>query len=140
MPPDPNVHVGVCAWTVHRDSVLMLQRGGVGEFASDGYGKWTAPGGWLDFGETPFEAAERESREEAGVHVEAVHADGFVNNISENGEFQIVTLFIICRYVAGEPTVTEPVKCMNVQWMPRARVRAKHRNGELFAPVTDWLA
>ena len=35
-------------------------------------GLWTLPGGWVDVGESPSEAAEREVKEESGYEVRAV--------------------------------------------------------------------
>jgi 8-oxo-dGTP diphosphatase len=134
LPPDPNVHVGVAAVVERDERLLMLRRGGVGAFASDGHGTWSVPGGWLDLGETPWEAAVRETREETGVEVEARHSDGFVSCLSYNGAFQIVTLFVSCRWIAGEPTVTEPEKCPEVAWVPFRRVRSL----PLFAPLDAW--
>jgi 8-oxo-dGTP pyrophosphatase MutT (NUDIX family) len=32
-------------------------------------GAWCLPGGWMDVGESPFEAAQRETLEEAGLHI-----------------------------------------------------------------------
>jgi len=134
MPPDPNVHVGVAAVIERDERLLMIRRGGVGEFASDGRGTWSVPGGWLDLGETPWEAAVREAREETGVDVQACRSEGFVSCPSYNGRFQIVTLFVSCRWVAGEPHVTEPEKCPEVAWVPFAQVRQR----PLFAPLDAW--
>lgn len=134
MPPDPRVYVGVAAVVQRTGHLLMVRRGGVGKFASDGHGTWSVPGGWLDFGETPWEAAVRETQEETGVIVEALVASGFVSCASYDGEFQIVTLFVGCRWQYGEPTVTEPTKCPEVAWVPTQRVRER----PLFAPLDAW--
>lgn len=137
MPPDPNVHVGVAAVVERDETLLMIRRGGVGEFALDGNGTWSVPGGWLDLGETPWEAAEREAMEETGVRVEPQRSEGFVSCVNYNGKFQIVTivtLFVSCRWVEGEPRVTEPDKCPEVAWVPFARVRQR----PLFAPLDAW--
>lgn len=135
MPPDPQVHVGVAA-VVHRNhDLLMIQRAGVGQFASDGHGTWSVPGGWLEFGETPEDAAVREAMEETGVEVEPIgHAD-FVSCPSYDGNFQIVTLFIYCGWVSGRPHVTEPDKCPEVAWINWDKVPTR----SLFAPVDAWL-
>ena len=134
MPPDPHVFVGVGAVTEHDGRLLLIQRGGVGQFASDGHGSWSVPGGWLDFGETPFQAAERETMEESGVVVEAIESLDWVQCRSRVTKAQIVTLMIRCRYVSGEPTVMEPDKCPTVEWVPDAEV--DHR--ELFAPLRAY--
>ena len=49
---------------VERNRVLLLRRGIEPEI-----GKWTFPGGFVDFGETPPEAAIRETMEEVGMTV-----------------------------------------------------------------------
>lgn len=135
MPPDPKVHVGVGAVVPYRDMLLMVQRGGQGAYASDGHGTWSVPGGWLDFDEDPFGAAEREVLEETGIEVEAKVGGGFVHCNSYNGKYDIVTLFIWCEYVSGDPTITEPDKCPVVEWVPVREIRSR----PLFAPVEKWL-
>lgn len=139
MPPDPKVHVGVAAIVDHDERLLMIRRGGTGEYASDGHGTWSVPGGWLEFGESPKEAAVREVYEETGVAVETregagFSSGGFVCCVSDNGRFQIVTLFVECSFVSGEPVVTEPDKCPEVAWVPHRRVRTL----PLFAPLDAW--
>jgi 8-oxo-dGTP diphosphatase len=49
---------------IEADRVLLLRRGIEPEL-----GKWTFPGGFVDFGETPIEAAMRETLEEVGMRV-----------------------------------------------------------------------
>jgi 8-oxo-dGTP diphosphatase len=138
MPPDPLVHVGVAAVVTspEGDKLLMVQRGGEGGYAGDGHGQWSVPGGWLDFGETPEEAAVREAMEETGVTVDLMPNArmGFVSCESESTRAQIVTLFIRCFWVAGEPTVTEPDKCPVVGWVNFSSLDEM----PLFAPLAEW--
>lgn len=110
MPPDPRVHVGVCAIVEHLGHVLLLQRGGGAGYAIDGVGTWGAPGGWLE-GESPEQCAVREVREETGVLVEPIAQDGWTWNERESGGEWVVTLHVRCGWVAGEPVVMEPTKC-----------------------------
>lgn len=136
MPPDPRVHVGVAAWVERDGDLLMIERGGVGQFASDGFGTWSVPGGWLDFGESPIKAAERETLEESGVTVRAVEEMGHVCCQSYDEQFQIVTLFVRCEYVSGQPTITEPDKCPSVEWVPLGALD----DMSLFRPIEAWRA
>src|SRR5205823_3900987 len=62
---DPKVAAGIL---VQQDGGLLLLRRAI----EPGYGRWVFPGGFVDRGEHPEEAALREAREEAGVEV-AVH-------------------------------------------------------------------
>jgi len=73
-------------------------------------GRWTFPGGAVDPGETPAEAAQRETREEAGVEVELLSIDGvfggypnFHGTYSNGDEVAWVTILFEARIVAGEP-------------------------------------
>lgn len=136
MPPAANVHVGVAA-VVRRmpeRELLLVQRGGSGEFASDGYGTWGLPGGWLEFGEQPFDAAEREVLEETAVSVKAREQDGYEVGVSDNGRFHIVTLFVRCDWAFGSPLNREPDKQRAVQWMPEEALVEL----DLFAPLERW--
>ncbi|GAB3712692.1 NUDIX hydrolase N-terminal domain-containing protein [Nocardiopsis nanhaiensis] len=42
-------------------------------------GRWTLPGGWCDILESPREAIERETKEEAGLPVRAIHLAGVLD-------------------------------------------------------------
>lgn len=141
MPPNRNVHVGVAALVdIPTDSprasdhgLLMLRRTGGTGLVADGKGTWCVPGGWLEHEETPEQAAEREVLEETGIVVRAESRAGYVINSTER---TIVTLFVRCEYVSGEPTITEPEKCQDVGWFTWAEI---HDGLPLFAPLNDWL-
>ena len=125
MPPDPRVHVGVCAIVLHphNDDLMLFQhRMGQGEYAGDGFGTWAFPGGWLDFGETPEEAAVREVKEELDLDVEVYAPMGYTSNLSENGRFQIVTLFFECvqRNTSLVPRIVEPDKVDEIAYVTRS--------------------
>lgn len=68
-------------------------------------GKWTLPGGWIDVGEAPREAVEREVREESGFCVRATKL-AMVYDRARHGHpplaYSIYKLFFICEITGGE--------------------------------------
>jgi 8-oxo-dGTP pyrophosphatase MutT (NUDIX family) len=73
-------------------------------------GRWTFPAGAVDPGETPAEAARRETREEAGVEVEVLAIAGvfggypnFRGTYANGDEVAWVTTLFEARIVGGEP-------------------------------------
>lgn len=44
-------------------------------------GRWSTPGGNLDFGESPIECARRETAEEAGITVGALRFLALINDV-----------------------------------------------------------
>src|SRR3954452_22498121 len=89
---DPKVAVGVA---VFRDDRLLLVR----RVMEPGRGRWTVPGGYLNIGEDPREAAAREVTEEAAVEVEVGDVlDVFANPLEEGG-----TVFVLYagRWLSG---------------------------------------
>ncbi len=61
--PGPKLVAG--CFIIDAGRVLLLRRG-----IEPQIGKWTFPGGYVDLGETPQQAALRETREEVGMQVE----------------------------------------------------------------------
>ena len=70
--PTPKIDVRA---VVFRGDELLLVR----EAATGG---WTLPGGWADVGDTPGEAAERETLEESGYRVKASEAPGAARQVA----------------------------------------------------------
>jgi 8-oxo-dGTP diphosphatase len=133
MPPDARVPVGVQAVTERDGMRLMLLRGGT-EWYADGHSTWAHPGGWLEFGEHPFDAAARETLEETSVVVTPQKFVGYTVNENIARSLWIVTLIIRCEYFSGEPLVVEPEKCPEVSWVPIENVD----HMLLFAPTRAY--
>ena len=86
-----------------QDKVLLVRE------RSDG--KWTLPGGWVDIGDAPSFAVEREIREESGYLAKAVKlAALFDKNNPAHGHppgiLHIYKLFFLCELTGGTPTLS----------------------------------
>ena len=91
---DPKVAVGVA---VFRDGRLLLVR----RVMDPGRGLWALPGGYLDAGEDPREAAAREAEEEAGVAVTVGDVlDVFANPPDDGGA---IFVLYAATWSGGEP-------------------------------------
>ncbi len=98
-------------------------------------GKWSMPGGWMDVGDYPADAAEREAKEESGFIVKAKKLIG-VFDANRNGRpldfFHAVKLVYLCEIISGEPTIsneTSEVEFFDFKELPtlsRNRTNEKH--------------
>lgn len=134
MPPSEKVHVGVGAIVERRSYGILLVQRGSRESHAHGYGKWGLPGGWLEFGEDAFDAARREVEEETGLFVRPFSPAGYTTRTEPDSDLHIVTLFVRCEYLDGEPENREPDKQLAVSWMPQEMLVEL----DLFAPLDAW--
>jgi ADP-ribose pyrophosphatase YjhB (NUDIX family) len=67
-------------------------------------GGWTMPGGWVDVGDVPSHAAEREVLEESGFHVKARKVIGVYdgNRVSPMEVFHAFKIVFGCELIGGE--------------------------------------
>ena len=119
----------VITYILHKDQVLLIKKK-----LGLGAGKVNAPGGHIEKGETPIEAAVRETREEVGLETWNLHYSGelffhFTNGLKLKG-----TVFL-CTDFKGELIETDeadPFWCSlqeipwdkmwedDIHWLPRA--------------------
>lgn len=104
--------VGVAVIVMREGKFLVLQRKG-----SHGEGTWSAPGGWLEFGESFETASTREVQEETGMKIKQVQYVGITNNIFHDEDMHSITVWTACNWDSGEATITEPDKCTSQQWV-----------------------
>ena len=80
-----------------------------------GEGTWALVGGWLEFGESFIECAQREALEETGLELTDVQVLQATNYIFKDEGRHSVTIYMIAR-TNGEPKVREPDKCVEWRW------------------------
>jgi 8-oxo-dGTP pyrophosphatase MutT (NUDIX family) len=98
------------------DEVLLQLRQHTGYM--DGH--WAAAAaGHVERGETAYDAARREAREEIGVDLGDL---SFVTSMqrTQHGEpiDERIDFFLSCRSWTGEPRIVEPDKCAALDWFP----------------------
>ncbi len=105
--------VGIGVIILRHDKILLGRRQG-----SHGAGSWSAPGGHLEYGETPEQCARREVREETGLALEDVRRGPWVNVLFPEAQKHYITLFMLATAPSGEARRLEPEKCDGWRWFP----------------------
>lgn len=90
---------------------------------------WELPAGKLEPGEPPLNTAQRELREEAGVHAARWEALGKI--ISSPGVFTEVVHLFLARDLTAVSAEAEPQEVFEVHWLPYADALARARAGEI---------
>jgi 8-oxo-dGTP diphosphatase len=93
--PIPRIGVSACVW--RHGKVLLVERG-----KEPWKGRWSLPGGSLEFGETVREAAHRELAEETGVEADLVR----LVDVDD----------AIMRDAAGAPVAHYSIVCFTGHW------------------------
>jgi ADP-ribose pyrophosphatase YjhB (NUDIX family) len=89
--------IDVRAAVVSENKILLVKERGDG---------WTLPGGWVDPGETPSEAAVRETKEESGYDVNAVRLMAIYDRDRQGHPpcpFHVYKVIFLCKLVGGSP-------------------------------------
>ncbi|MGW5173170.1 NUDIX hydrolase [Streptomyces sp. NPDC004082] len=109
--------------------VLMARRR-----AAEGEVSWVFPGGAIEAGESPEEAAVREVAEETGLKVEAVQVLGD----RVHPKSGVPMHYVAVRLVGGEATVADDEELDAVAWITHGEIEAHVPYG-LFGPVQAYL-
>lgn len=83
--------------------------------------KWTLPGGWADVGYTPFEVAEKEAREETGLHVRATRLLAVFDKKKHEHPPQpwyVYKFFILCEITGGK-LLTDTLETGGADWFEK---------------------
>lgn len=94
--------------------LLLMRRAGTGFFD----GLYSLPGGHVEEGESAFETAVREMREELGVDIDIAGLTwlGVVHRRSDSNRIEF---FMRAGSWSGEPRICEPDKCDRLLWCRR---------------------
>lgn len=109
-------YVGVGVGVMIRNSkgkFLLLKRS---MNAKNERGKWCFPGGEVEFGETLFEAAKRETMEEAGIEIEPKRLLKVVDHILPEEKQHWVNPFVEGKIRQGEAKIMEKHKHDAIGW------------------------
>lgn len=111
--PYPRIGIGVMIQNSKGEVLLGLRK------SSHGTGEWSFPGGHLDFGETMFECAKRETKEEVDLDIdkfELISVADEMRYIKTDGK-HYVNIGIKGFYDGNvEPKKMEPEKCERWEW------------------------
>ncbi|GKT42929.1 nudix hydrolase 1 [Colletotrichum spaethianum] len=119
--PFANPRVGVAAIIQRQDGKIVVGK----RESSHGAGTLQLPGGHLEFGESLFTCAERETLEESGLKVRGVKVVAVTNDIYEDLGKHYITVFVRCEMEdpSAEPVNLEPEKCSGWDWKAWQEVR-----------------
>lgn len=103
--------VGVGVLIFREGKILLGCRKG-----SHGAGDWSAPGGHLEYAETPENCASRETLEETGIDTGELIAGPYVSTVFSTLGKHYITLFMLSHRSSGQPALMEPEKCAGWHW------------------------
>jgi ADP-ribose pyrophosphatase YjhB (NUDIX family) len=147
-PLQPLVGVGVIV--LRGDDVLMIQRG-----KEPGLGRWSIPGGCQEIGETVFEAAVRETREETALDVRSLAIVDVVDSIRRDASGIVQYHYTLIEVLAVPLTAASVPEAggdaLEALWMPcdglaslglwdetvRVIEKARTMHGKMTA-AADW--
>lgn len=108
----PKVGIGVMIQNKEGLVLLGLRKG------SHGSGEWSFPGGHLEMGETIFQTAKRETKEETSLDVdefELISVADEMRYLKSDGKHYL-NIGVKGLYNGGEPVVMEKDKCEKWEW------------------------
>ncbi|MCA9486673.1 NUDIX domain-containing protein [Candidatus Woesearchaeota archaeon] len=91
--------------------LFMLRKGSHDE------GKWSPPGGHLEYKESFEDCAKRETLEETNISIKNVSLLAVTNDVFEKEGKHYVTVHLVADYESGEAKIMEPEKISALRWV-----------------------
>ena len=104
--------IGVAAIVTHHHKVLFGKR-----VIASGDFVWQLPGGWIELGESPGQAAQREVMEETGLEIGELRLVGLTNNKFSDQNHSISLYFEAECSHPEKINNREPGRCEQWIWM-----------------------
>lgn len=120
-------NVGVAVILQRADCILLGRRK-----SDHGKGTYSVPGGHLEMGEEPYDAAVRELAEETGITVDELEFIGFTNDVFSQDKHYITLFFT--THCDKEPVNQEPEKCEGWEWHSLMNLPE-----DLFLPLQNYF-
>ena len=98
---------------VDNDKVLLIK---FDDTKGSWSGKWTVPGGKVEFGESIYDALKREAKEETGLDVETVELISVDEGIVKD-EKHFIFLNYLCKVIGGE--VKAGSDAVDIKWFSK---------------------
>ncbi|MCW8853790.1 MAG: NUDIX domain-containing protein [Gammaproteobacteria bacterium] len=89
---------------------------------SPGKNTWQCPGGLLEAGESVFDCAIRETREETGLDINNLKFGPYTNNYFVDEGFHSVTLYVTANCAGGKLDKKEPDLAKNWAWFAKDKI------------------
>jgi 8-oxo-dGTP diphosphatase len=101
----------VVVYALRDGKVLLMHRN-----KEPNLGLWTAPGGKVEFGESPYETAQREMAEETGLEVEDLSLRGICTLVSPFQEWSWFIFVFLTTHFQG--TLSPDEREGKLAWVP----------------------
>lgn len=111
------------------NQVLLVQRS-----SREGNLNWQFPAGKLEFGEDPFNAAEREVYEETGVRCKSIKTLGSRKVL----EHKVFIYYVLCVYTSGKEFLKDRRENKDIRWVNVNDIRS-YIPVNLFEGIAEYF-
>ncbi len=122
---NPHKKLGTLCFLERNGHILMLHRA-----KEPNYGQWTAPGGKVEFHESPQDCIIREMIEETGYHIHQPRLFGLITEVSVLGDYNWLLFAFHCVAFDGEPIACPEGR---LEWVVKERLLS------LDMPESDYI-